>query len=99
MSNKTFWDRFAFAYDLAEGMNKQVYREMLSNIVSLIPDNAEVLECAAGTGAISVVVAPKAKSLLCTDLSLPMLEQARRKAGKNGLTTMAGLSRPFFLKF
>jgi len=93
MGRKTFWDRFAFAYDMAEGMNKQVYREMLSNIVSLIPDNAEVLECAAGTGAISVAVAPKAKSILCTDLSLPMLEQARRKAGKKGLANITFAER------
>lgn len=57
---------------------------MLSNIVSLIPNNAEVLECAAGTGAISVVVAPQAKSVLCTDLSLTMLEKRVKKRRVQG---------------
>ena len=88
MGKKTFWDRFAFAYDIAESMNKKVYRKMLSDIVTLIPDKAEVLECAAGTGAISVEIAPKAKNVLCTDLSIPMLEQARRKTEKKGLSNI-----------
>lgn len=92
-NKKTFWDRFAFAYDIAESLNKKVYHDMLSNIVSLIPNNAEVLECAAGTGAISVVVAPQAKSVLCTDLSLTMLEKARQKAKGAGLRNITFAER------
>jgi len=97
MGTKTFWDRFAFAYDTFEGLNKQVYRTMLANIVSLVPDNAEVLECAAGTGAITVAVAPKAKSVLCTDLSLPMLDKARQKAKKAGLSNISFAERNILL--
>lgn len=91
--NKTFWDRFAFAYDAAESLNKKTYRDMLSNIAMLTPDNAEVLECAAGTGAISVAVAPKAKSVLCTDLSVPMLEKAKQKAKSMGFANITFAER------
>jgi ubiquinone/menaquinone biosynthesis C-methylase UbiE len=90
---KTFWDRFAFAYDAAEVLNKKAYRNMLENVVALTPNNAKVLECAAGTGAISVAVASKAKKVLCTDLSLPMLEQAKRKTEKQGLSNISFAER------
>ena len=96
MGKKTFWDRIAFAYDTAESLNKKVYKAMLSRIVSLVPDNAKVLECAAGTGAISIAAALKAKSVLCTDLSIPMLEQARRKAEKMGLKNITFAERNIF---
>ena len=85
MGNKTFWDRIACVYDIAESLNRKAYDSMLSNIRDIIPDNAEVLECAAGTGEISIAIAPKAKSILCTDLSVQMLERAERKAVKKGL--------------
>lgn len=88
-NKKTFWDKFAFAYDIAESLNKKVYRDMLSGIVKVIPENAKVLECAAGTGAISIAVAQKAKKVYCTDLSLPMLEQAKRKAFNKGIRNIA----------
>lgn len=38
----------------------------------------EVLEVGAGTGLVTARAAPAVRSLLATDLSLPMLEQARR---------------------
>lgn len=82
---KTFWDRFAFAYDIAEGLNKKVYQAMLSQTAALIPQQARVLECAAGTGAISIAAAPKAESVLCTDLSIPMLDRAQKKAKRRRL--------------
>lgn len=85
---KTFWDRFAFAYDIAESLNKKVYQSMLSQTAALIPQQAKVLECAAGTGAISLAVAPKAESVLCTDLSIPMLDKARKKAKKKRLNNI-----------
>ncbi len=90
---KTFWDQFAFAYDMAESLNKKAYQAMLSKIAAHIPEKARVLECAAGTGAISIAVAPKAASVLCTDLSIPMLEKARKKAKKRGLENISFAER------
>lgn len=93
---KTFWDRFAFAYDTFQGMNKKVYQEMLLTTASLIPPQADVLECAAGTGAISLAVAPRAKRVLCTDLSLSMLDQARKKAKRKKLNNITFAERDLF---
>lgn len=82
---KTFWDRFAFAYDFAESFNKKVYNAMVERVADLTPNNAIVLECAAGTGAISIGISKKARQILCTDLSLPMLQKAREKAKRKGI--------------
>ncbi len=89
----TFWDRIAFAYDAAESLNKRAYSAMLQRIAALTPEQAEVLECAAGTGSISLAVASKAKRVLCTDLSLPMLAKAEAKAGKRGFRNISFAAR------
>ena len=74
----TFWDRWARFYDLAERSNRAVNRAAA----------ARVLDCAAGTGEFSLAAAERAASVLCTDLSLPMLNQARKKAKKRGLSNI-----------
>lgn len=75
-----FWDNIAGFYDLAEAVNGKVYSQMLSTTARLVPKGAKVLDCAAGTGALSFAAAKKAKSVLCTDLSENMLKTAKLKA-------------------
>ncbi len=75
-----FWDYIAGFYDLAEAVNGKVYSQMLSITARLVPKGANVLDCAAGTGALSFAAAKKAKSVLCTDLSENMLKTAKSKA-------------------
>ena len=82
---RTFWDRFAGLYDLAERANSKVNREMVCAVAERLPSGASVLDCAAGTGEFSMAAAPRAAHVLCTDLSRPMLEQARAKARRLGL--------------
>lgn len=77
-----FWDNIASVYDIAESVNGKVYREMTKLITRLVPRDAKVLDCAAGTGALSIAAAKKAESVLCTDLSENMLYWARKKAAK-----------------
>ena len=84
----TFWDRWARFYDLAERSNRRVNRAAAVRVGALIPPGARVLDCAAGTGEFSLAAAGRASSVLCTDLSLPMLDRARRKAEKRGLTNI-----------
>lgn len=48
-------------------------------MAKLININDKVLECACGTGAISIYIAKKAKRLVATDYSVGMLRQARKK--------------------
>lgn len=74
-----FWDRTAGLYDAAELINGRAYRAMLEGVRQTVPHGAKVLDCAAGTGELSIAAAEKAESVLCTDLSLPMLEKARKK--------------------
>lgn len=95
-TKKTFWDRFAFAYDASERLNKKAYHSMVSQIVSLVPPQAKILECAAGTGEITIAVAPKAESVLCTDLSIPMLDKAQKKAKKKNLKNIIFAERDLF---
>ena len=77
----TFWDLCAPFYDRAEQTNI-AYNGMLQLMCELTPQGASVLEAAAGTGAVSVSVADKAKNILCTDVSGRMLNVARKKALK-----------------
>lgn len=79
-----FWDNIAFAYDMAEAINGKVYNEMTRLVTRLVPEGAEVLDCAAGTGALSVAAAKKAHRVVCTDLSENMLFRARKKAKRSG---------------
>ena len=84
----TFWDRWARFYDLAERSNRTVNKAAAARVGALIPAGAKVLDCAAGTGEFSLAASEKAASVLCTDLSLPMLGQARKKAAKRGITNI-----------
>ncbi len=84
-----FWDKFARYYDVAERLNGKVYDEMCELTKRLVPRNANVLECAAGTGELSLAAAEKAQSVLCTDNSENMLREARRKADKRGISNIS----------
>lgn len=81
----SFWDRIAGLYDLAESVNPRAYKAMVNGVRTVVPEGAKVLDCAAGTGELSIAAAEKAESVLCTDLSLSMLEVARKKCSKQGI--------------
>lgn len=93
---KTFWDRVAGVYHLSEATNKQAVEGMAARVLGLVPAGASVLECAGGTGVISAAVAPRAGTVLCTDLSLPMLEQAQKRAARLGLANISFAERDIF---
>lgn len=77
-----FWSKIAGVYDVAERLNDKVYRKMCEITTELTPFGARVLDCAAGTGELSIAAARKADSVLCTDFSEKMLDVARKKARK-----------------
>lgn len=89
----SFWDRIAPVYDLAERTNAQALAGMIQAVTERIPAGSRVLECAAGTGMLSLAAAARAGQVLCTDASLPMLEQARRKATRLGLGNISFAQR------
>ena len=78
-----FWDKVAGLYDLVEGiLNGKVYRGTGKAVAEEIAPDDYVLECACGTGAISVFVAPACARLTATDFSKGMLKRAKKKAGR-----------------
>lgn len=92
----TFWDRTAGIYDLSESLNGRVYRKMCAITKRLVPYGARVLDCAAGTGELSLAAAEKADSVLCTDLSENMLKTARKKAVRRGADNISFDTRNIF---
>lgn len=84
-----FWSGFARFYDVAEAINGEVYREMLYQTRILIPRGAKVLDCAAGTGALTIAAAERARSVLCTDNSEKMLEVAKGKCRRRRLDNVS----------
>ena len=75
-----FWDKVSGVYDLFENIyNKSVYQSTGESVAKYIKNTDRVLECACGTGAISIFIAPVCKELLVTDYSVGMLKQAKKK--------------------
>ena len=69
---RTFWDNIAGLYDLAEKTNGRAVRGMAAEVTRRLPENTDFLECAAGTGEISLAAAPFVRRVVCTGLSLPL---------------------------
>ena len=92
----TFWDRIAGIYDFAESFDSGAYKAMLEGIKQIVPEGANVLDCAAGTGELSIAAAEKAGRVLCTDMSLQMLERARKKSAKKGIKNISFEERDIF---
>lgn len=75
-----FWDKVSGLYDLFENIyNKSVYQSTGEAVAKYIKNTDKVLECACGTGAISIYIAPVCKKIFATDYSVGMLKQARKK--------------------
>lgn len=80
MFSKTFWDNIAGVYDLFEKIyNRKCYDGTGARVAEEIEAEDTVLECACGTGSITVFLAKKCRRLRAADLSEEML----RRAAKN----------------
>jgi ubiquinone/menaquinone biosynthesis C-methylase UbiE len=63
---------------------------LLPALRALAPlDGAEVVECGAGTGRVTALLAPHVRSIRAFDLAAPMLEVARRKLAAHAHCTFA----------
>ena len=75
-----FWDKISVVYDLFERIyNRKCFDGLGERVAEELSSEDNVLECACGTGAISVWLAPCCKSLTVTDFSKGMLRQADKK--------------------
>ena len=83
------WDRVAPLYDLVVNtLNRRVYDGTGEAVARMIRPDDRVLECACGTGAISVAIAPVCARLVATDYSEGMLSQARKKLATHSNVTV-----------
>lgn len=75
-----FWDYIANFYDFFENLyNSKVNQELCKKVAERMSSNDNVLECACGTGMISVYIATKCRSLIATDFSQGMLAKSRKR--------------------
>ena len=80
-----FWDRVSGVYDAFENtFNGKVYDHTGEIVAKYIDTTDTVLECACGTGAISVHIAPVCYRLVATDISNKMLRVAEKKCRRFG---------------
>ncbi|ETP71775.1 methylase involved in ubiquinone/menaquinone biosynthesis [Lachnospiraceae bacterium JC7] len=80
---KVFWDKISPLYDLFENVyNHRVYAGTGRKVADFIDSTDAVLECACGTGAITVCIAEKCRKLVATDFASGMLRQAEKKCRK-----------------
>ncbi len=81
--NNMFWDKISPIYDLFENIyNGKVYSGTGKKVAEFIEPTDTVLECACGTGAISIYIAQKCKKLIATDFAPGMLRRASKKCRK-----------------
>ena len=77
-----FWDKISPIYDLFEKIyNGKAYMGTGEKVAELIDSSDVVLECACGTGAISIPIAKKCKKLVATDFLAGMLRRASKNVG------------------
>ena len=75
-----FWDLVSGYYEVFENLyNGKVNRQMCKKVAERISSSDEVLECACGTGMISVHIAAACKHLTATDFSDGMLDKTRER--------------------
>lgn len=78
-----FWDYIANFYDFFENLyNSKVNQELCKKVAERMSSNDNVLECACGTGMISIHIATKCRSLIATDFSQGMLAKSRKRCKK-----------------
>ena len=83
-----FWNKISPVYDLFENIyNRKVYKNTGLKVAEFIDDGDCVLECACGTGAITISIAEKCKSLVATDFAEGMLKRAAKKCRRYGNVT------------
>ena len=75
-----FWDNVAWIYDLfADVLNGKVHKVLCREVAELVSEKDDGLECACGTGMLTVHVAPICHSIVATDFSEKMLKKAAAK--------------------
>ncbi|KPJ72809.1 hypothetical protein AMJ52_05070 [candidate division TA06 bacterium DG_78] len=82
-----YWDKEAKSYNEEVEKHRNRYYELVECIIDLMnPKKTDVImEIGAGTGAVSLLLAPKVKKIIAVDISKEMLRIAKEKAAKAGV--------------
>ena len=74
-----FWDKVAGVYDIfVNVVNRRAHRRLKEIVAEQVGPEDEVLECACGTGMLSIPIAERCHRLTATDFSAGMLKRARK---------------------
>ncbi|MBO5371297.1 MAG: class I SAM-dependent methyltransferase [Lachnospiraceae bacterium] len=77
------WDKLSPFYDFFEYIyNGKCYKGIAEKITEYVTEEDIVLECACGTGLLTLPMAQKCKKLIATDYSAGMLRQTKKKVTK-----------------
>lgn len=83
--NPEFWRRHARRYDRAIGWLNRRFQDVARRAAKDVAGCESVLEVAAGTGLVTVAIAPGVKRLVATDASVAMLAILRARLDASGL--------------
>jgi len=87
------WDKLSPFYDFFEtAYNGKCYKGIAEKIKEYVTEDDIVLECACGTGLLTVPMAQKCKNLIATDVSVGMLHQTKKKVAKYSNTKVGKAS-------
>ncbi len=87
------WDKLSPFYDFFENVyNGKCYRGIAEKIKEYVTEDDIVLECACGTGLLTLPMAQKCKKLIATDYSVGMLRQTKKKVAKYSNTKVRKVS-------
>lgn len=87
------WDKLSPFYDFFETVyNGKCYKGIAEKIKEYVTKEDVVLECACGTGLLTLPMAQKCKKLIATDYSVGMLHQAKKKVGNYSNTKLGKAS-------
>lgn len=87
------WDKLSPFYDLFEtAYNGKCFKGIAEEIKKHVDSDDIVLECACGTGLLTVPMAEKCKKLMATDYSVGMLKQTKKKVAKFANTKLKKVS-------
>ena len=69
-----FWNNIAGVYDIfVKVINRRTHNELKGIVGKYIDSHDNVLECAAGTGMLSAVIAERCSTLVATDFAPKMI--------------------------
>jgi phosphatidylethanolamine/phosphatidyl-N-methylethanolamine N-methyltransferase len=84
-NERQYWDRHAKNYDRSMALLGGPMPRMLALVADAVQGADTVLEVAAGTGLVTVAIAPRVREVIATDYSESMIGELRRRVAEAGL--------------